>query len=153
MRTVNAVVKTFGLGFSFRCFAGSKQRKVCWTRKLPKIEQKKPLKNGEIWPHLKNKKITMIKPLKQTNKQRKEGQKPLTRTTTILWRKKINIFSECFCSFLAKNYFKSTTTTTTEKKYNLETTWRLVKWHKNGHRCPIRESGHFNGGRNRKICY
>lgn len=151
MRTENAVVKTFGLGFSFRCFAGSKQRKVCWTRKLPKIEQKNPSKMEKSDLTWKIKKITMIKPLKQTNKQRKERQKPLTRTTTFLWRKKINIFSECFCSFLAKNYFKSTTTT--EKKYNLETTWRLVKWHKNGHRRPIRESGHFNGGRSRKICY
>lgn len=27
MRTVNAMVKTFGLGFSLRCFASSTQRK------------------------------------------------------------------------------------------------------------------------------
>lgn len=33
MRTVNAVVKTFGLGFSFRCFAGSKQRESVLNEK------------------------------------------------------------------------------------------------------------------------
>ena len=46
MRTVNAMVKTFGLGFSLRCFAGSTQRKKYVEREncLKSTKKKKPSK-------------------------------------------------------------------------------------------------------------
>ena len=49
MRTVNAMVKTFGLGFSLRCLASSTPRKKYVEREnCLKSNQKKNLKNGEI---------------------------------------------------------------------------------------------------------
>ena len=115
MRTVNAMVKTFGLGFSLRCFASSTQRKKYVEREnCLKSNKKKPLKNGEIWPHLKKKKITMIKPLNRQTNKGKKGRNLWLIKLLFYNEKNLNIFSKCFCSFLVKNYSKSTTTT--EKK-------------------------------------
>lgn len=46
MRTVNAMVKTFGLGFSLRCFASLTQRKKYVEREncLKSNKKKKPSK-------------------------------------------------------------------------------------------------------------
>lgn len=50
MRTVNAMVKTFGLGFSLRCFAGSTQRKKYVERENCLKSTKK--KNPQKWRNL-----------------------------------------------------------------------------------------------------
>lgn len=50
MRTVNAMVKTFGLGFSLRCFASSTQRKKYVERENCLKSTKK--KNPHKWRNL-----------------------------------------------------------------------------------------------------
>lgn len=50
MRTVNAMVKTFGLGFSLRCFASSTQRKKYVERENCLKSNKK--KNPQKWRNL-----------------------------------------------------------------------------------------------------
>ena len=84
MRTVNAMVKTFGLGFSLLCFASSTQRKKYIERENCLKSNKK--KNPQKWRNLTSleKKKNNDKTPKQTNKQRKERQKPLTHKTTFL---------------------------------------------------------------------
>ena len=99
----------------------------------------------------KKKKKNIDKTPKQTNKQRKERQKPLTHKTTFLERKNFKYF---FQSVFVRSWRKITLNQQQQrKKNNLETTWRLDKWHKNEDRRPMRESEHFNGGRSGKICY
>lgn len=85
MRTVHAMVKTFGLGFSLRCFASSTQRKKYVERENCLKSNKK--KNPQKWRNLtslEKEKNNNDKTPKQTNKQRKERQKPLTHKTTFL---------------------------------------------------------------------
>lgn len=87
MRTVNAMVKTFDLGFSLLCFASSTQRKKYIERENCLKSNKK--KNPQKWRNLtslekKKQKKNNDKTPKQTNKQRKERQKPLTHKTTFL---------------------------------------------------------------------
>ena len=79
------MVKTFGLGFSLRCFASSTQRKKYVERENCLKSNKK--KNPQKWRNLtslEKEKNNNDKTPKQTNKQRKERQKPLTHKTTFL---------------------------------------------------------------------